>query len=245
MNKKNPRSLAIALAIILMTSGIITYFILSTGNEKASSEAIRVACVGDSLTQSSEYTLDLWELLGGNARYTVGNYTIEPKNDSALNSGARYAVGNFGAGSTTVLLNTETPYMNTSVFKDALEFQPNISIIMLGTNDAQPNLQQYNTSFVSDYITLITAFQELTGKPKIWIVLPPPIFSNQSGKISPEYFKLTIIPDIEQAARETNLPTIDVYSALANHADYFPDGVHPNRDGAKLIAEAIYNAIIS
>ena len=245
MNKKNPRSLAIALAIILMTSGITTYFILSAGNEKASSEAIRVACVGDSLTQSSEYTLDLWELLGGNARYTVGNYTIEPKNDSALNSGARYAVGNFGAGSTTVLLNTETPYINTSVFKEALEFQPNILIIMLGTNDAQPNLQQYNTSFVSDYITLITAFQELTGKPKIWIVLPPPIFSNQSGKISPEYFKLTIIPDIEQAARETNLPTIDVYSALANHADYFPDGVHPNRDGAKLIAEAIYNAIIS
>jgi acyl-CoA thioesterase-1 len=76
-------------------------------------------------------------------------------------------------------------------------------------------------------------------------VLPPPIFSNQSGKISPEYFKLTIIPDIEQAAEETNLPTIDVYSALASHADYFPDGVHPDRAGAKAIAETIYKAITS
>ena len=245
MNKKNSRVLAIVLIILFVASAIAAFLILTAEDEEPPSEAIRVACVGDSLTQSSEYTLDLWELLGGNARYTVGNYTIEPKNDSALNSGARYAVGNFGAGSTTVLLNTETPYMNTSVFKDALEFQPNISIIMLGTNDAQPNLQQYNTSFVSDYITLITAFQELTGKPKIWIVLPPPIFSNQSGKISPEYFKLTLIADIEQAANETNLPTIDVYSALAGYGDYFPDGVHPNKEGAELIAEAIYKAIIS
>jgi acyl-CoA thioesterase-1 len=245
MNKKNQRLLAIALTIVLVTSGITAYFILTAGNKKTSSELIRVACIGDSLTQSSVYTLEFWKLLGGNAPYTVGNYTIEPEDDSALDSDARYAVGNFGAGSTTVLLNTETPYMNTSVFKDALEFQPNIVIIMLGTNDAQPNLQQYNASFVSDYTTLITAFQELTSKPKIWIVLPPPIFSNQSGKISPEYFKLTLIPDIEQAAKETNLPTIDVYSALASHSDYFPDGVHPNRDGAKLIAETIYKAIIS
>jgi len=246
MNKRKSRLLAIALTIVLASSGITAYFVLTAGNKQPSSEAIRVACVGDSLTQSSVYTLELWKLLGGNARYTVDNYTIEPDDDNGAQvSGPRYAVSNFGAGSTTVLLNTETPYMNTSVFQEALEFQPNIVIIMLGTNDAQPNLHQYNTSFVADYITLINAFQTLASKPKIWIVLPPPIFSNQSGKISPEYFKLTLIPDIEQAANETNLPTIDVYSALAGHSDYFPDGVHPNRDGAKLIAETIYKTIIS
>ena len=246
MHKRKSRVLAIALTIVLVSSGIIAYILLSAENEKPSSEIIRVACVGDSLTQSTVYTLELWKLLGGSARYTVGNYTKEPyDNSSALGNGTRYAVSNFGAGSTTVLLNTETPYMNTSVFQDALEFQPNIVIIMLGTNDAQPNLHQYNASFVADYVTLITAFQELASKPKIWIVLPPPIFSDQGGKISPEYFKLTIIPDIEQAANETNLPTIDVYSALVGYADYFPDGVHPNRDGAQLIAETIYKAITS
>ena len=223
MNKRKSKLLAIAVTIVLVSSGVTAYFVLTAGNKQPSSGAIRVACVGDSLTQSTFYPYDLGLLLG------TANYTVR----------------NFGAGSTTVLLNTETPYMNTSVFQDALEFLPNIVIIMLGTNDAQPNLHEYNASFVADYVTLINAFQLLSSKPKIWIVLPPPIFSNQSGKISPEYFKLTLIADIEQAANETNLPTIDVYSALAGYGDYFPDGVHPNKEGAELIAEAIYKAIIS
>ena len=218
MNKKNFRLLAIGLVILLVVSGITAFFILAS-----SSDAIRVACVGDSLTQLTTYPYDLGMLLG------TANYTVR----------------NFGAGSTTISLNTETPYMNAIVFQEAMEFQPNIVIIMLGTNDAQPNLTQSNASLVNDYVKLVTAFQGLPSKPKIWSVLPPPVFSNQSGKIDPEYFQLTVIPCIEQAANETNLPIIDVYSALASYSDYFPDGVHPNSAGAKLIADEIYEAIIS
>jgi lysophospholipase L1-like esterase len=152
-------------------------------------------------------------------------------------------VGNFGVGGTTVLLNTETPYMHTSAYKDALAFQPDIVIIMLGTNDAQPNLKQYNASFVGDYVKLINSFKALESKPEIWIVLPPPIFSNQSGRMDPVYFTNTIIPDIRQAANQTNLPIINVYSALEDHPNYFTDGLHPNRSGAELIANEIYNSI--
>jgi lysophospholipase L1-like esterase len=246
MNKKNLKLLAIGLAILFVSSGITAYFILTEGNKKTASDATRVACVGNSITQSSGYPYELWKLLGSEANYTFGNYSLGPDEDSStLGSDVRYEVGNFGAGSTTVILNTETPYMNTSVFQSALEFQPNIVIIMLGTNDAQPNLHQYNTSFVEDYLMLVAAFQGLSSKPKIWIVLPPPIFSDQGGKISPEYFEFTVIPCIEQAANETNLPIIDVYSALASYSNYFPDGLHPNSEGAKLIADEIYKAIIA
>jgi acyl-CoA thioesterase-1 len=211
------------LVILLVSSGITAFFIFTNENDQTLSDKIRVACVGDSLTQSTEYPYDLWMLLG------TANYTLR----------------NFGAGGTMITLKSETPYMNTSVFQSALEFQPNIVIIMLGTNDAQPSVHQYNTSFVDDYKKLVYAFQALASKPKIWIVLPPPIFSNQSGKISPEYFKLTVIPCIEQAANETNLPIINVYSALASYSNYFPDGVHPNSAGAKLIVNEIYKAIAS
>ena len=62
--------------------------------------------------------------------------------------------------------------------------------------------------------------------------------------LSPEYFAHNVIPSIEQAANETNLPVINVYSALANYSYCFPDGVHPNSEGSKLIADEIYNAII-
>ena len=223
MDKKNSRLITIGLVVLLAASGITAFLILTAGDKKPSSDAIRVACVGDSLTQSTEYPYYLWNLLGTE----------------------NYALRNFGAGATTVLLNSETPYMNTTVFQDALDFQPDIVIIMLGTNDAQPSLHPYNSSFVGDYVKLVAEFQELSSNPKIWVVLPPPIFSDQGGKTSPEYFKNTIIPDIEQAANETNLPTIDVYSALASYPDYFPDGVHANREAAELMANEIYNALIS
>jgi acyl-CoA thioesterase I len=200
---------------------ITAAFIITAAENKIAPDAVRVACVGDSLTQSSAYPFDLAMHLGAE----------------------RYAVGNFGAGGTTISLNSETPYMNSSAFQRALKFQPNIVIIMLGTNDAQPSLLQYNASLSDNYKTLVATFQTLTSKPKIWIVLPPPIFDSQSGKIWPEYFGLTVIGSIEQAANQTGLPTIDVYSALATHPDYFPDGVHPNGAGAGLIANEIYKSL--
>jgi acyl-CoA thioesterase-1 len=221
MKKKNLTLLAIAIVILLVSLEIAAYFIFINEKNTSSPGSIRVACVGDSLTQSTRYPSDLWELLG-----------------------TSYSVHNFGVGSTTVSISSETPYMNTSAFQRALEFQPNIVVMMLGTNDAQPSLFSYNTSFVGDYVKLIGAFQALASKPRIWVVLPPPIFSNQSEIISSEYFRRTVIPSIEQAASETGVPIIDVYSSLVGYSNYFPDGVHPNRAAAKLIAEKIYKKII-
>ena len=217
MKKKTLTLLAIALILILISSTVIAYYILN--KEKNS---IRIACVGDSLTQLSEYPYKLWLLLGNET----------------------YSLRNFGMGSTTVSLSSETPYMNTIVFQDALEFQPNIVIVMLGTNDAQPSLHQYNASFVEDYSQLIHAFANLESNPEIWILLPPPIFSSEISKIDPQYFNQIIIPSIQETAKQNNLQTIDVFSIL-DSPDYFSDGVHINSEGAKLIANNIYKTIFT
>jgi len=74
--------------------------------------------------------------------------------------------------------------------------------------------------------------------------LPPPLFSNQSGKIDPEYLSSTIIPNIEIAAKNTGVNLINVYAVL-NSTNYFRDGEHPNDEGAQLIADTVYKAIIS
>ena len=73
--------------------------------------------------------------------------------------------------------------------------------------------------------------------------MPPPIFGDKGGSISPEYYANTIIPLIQQVADQTNLLTIDVYSALLDASEYFPDGLHPNTEGGTLIAEEIYKAL--
>ena len=221
MNKKKLMLLAVGLAILIVSSGVVSLLFLTFGNKKPSADKIRVACVGDSITGGTDYPAELWMLLGAN-----------------------YTVGNFGVGGSAVSLDSGKPYMNESVFQDAKEFQPTIVIIMLGTNDANPLISPDNVSFVEDYVKLVGAFQALSTKPKIYLVKPPPVFSNGTG-LSPEYFVSNVIPSIEEVANEINLPIINVYSALVNSSDFFPDGVHPDGEGAKLIANEIYKAITS
>ena len=219
MNNKKVMLLAIALTILALSSGAAAFY-MSILNKNNSDSKIRVACVGDSITGGTQYPADLWMLLGS----------------------ANYTVGNFGVGGSTASLDSWNPYINNSAFQDSKEFKPNIVIIMLGTNDANPLIRRGNGSFVNDYVKLVTEFQELSSKPKIFIVKPPPIFSNGTTP-SAEYFKNNVIPQIEQVANQTNLPIIDVYSALTNYSEFFHDGVHPDEQGAILIANEIYMAI--
>ena len=176
--------------------------------------------MGDSLTEGSDYPGDLWMLLGRN-----------------------YTVGAFGHGGTTISINA-TPYVHEAVFQEAKEFNPDIVIIMLGTNDALPSFKIYNSTIVADYLKLIGEFQALQNMPQVWIALPPPIWHNGTG-LSTEFYQQTIIPYIKEVANKTGLPTINVYEAVVDHPEYFPDGVHPNSKGSELIAEAIYKALFS
>jgi acyl-CoA thioesterase-1 len=194
---------------------------MSNLNKNNLGDKIRVACVGDSITGGTDYPADLWMLLGS----------------------SNFKVGNYGVGGSTVAIDPWNPYINSSAFQEAKEFQPNIVIIMLGTNDANPLIRRNNGSFVNDYVKLVEEFQALASKPKIYLVKPPPIFCNGTTP-SAEYFSDNVIPTIEQVANQTNLPIIDVYSALINYSKFFRDGVHPNEQGAILIANEIYKAII-
>jgi acyl-CoA thioesterase I len=218
MNKKKLMLLAIGLAILVTLSGGASFFMLS-GSKDISSDKIRVACVGDSITGGTYYPDDLWMLLGSN-----------------------YVVDNFGVGGTAASLDSLSPYMHQIEFQRAKQFQPNIVIIMLGTNDANAIITPNNGSFVSSYVRLVEAFQALSIPPKIWLVKPPPVFSNGSTP-SAEFLENNIIPGVDQVAQLTNTPVIDVHSALSNCSRFFPDGVHPDPDGSQLIANEIYRVI--
>jgi lysophospholipase L1-like esterase len=182
-------------------------------------KTIKVACVGDSITANFGYPETLQDLLG-----------------------KKYLVGNFGLGGTTVTLDGDTPYMYEPVFREAKESQPDIIIIMLGTNDAHPALYKYNGNFVNDYITLVQSFKNLNSKPQIWIVKSPPIVNNGTG-LSSEFFSQNILPKIEEVAQRTGLPLIDAYTPLLGKPEYFIDGVHPTYEGAMMIANEAYKAI--
>ena len=212
---------AIGISILIVSSFLMVLFFESLGNRAYPLIAIRVACIGDSITEGTKYSSDLQAMLGGG-----------------------YAVGNFGAGASTVSLESNKPYMNQTAFLKAKEFLPRIVIIMLGTNDASPANYQHIDDFAADYKKLIGEFQSLPSKPEVWLVKPPPIFNDGLG-LNTTDFQQGVIPRIEQVANELGLHLIDVYTALINHPEYFLDGVHPNGEGAKLIANVIYEAITS
>ena len=86
--------------------------------------------------------------------------------------------------------------------------------------------------------------QEINSKPQIFIVEPPPIFNNTLGLNGTDYAQ-GIIPRIQEVASQLGLPTINVYTPLLNYSEYFPDGIHPNAEGASIIANIIYSAITS
>ena len=216
--KTKMKLLAVTIAILILAPAITGLQTMNLQSKKFFTP-IRVACVGDSITQNSGYPYDLQALLGAN-----------------------FSVGNFGVSQSTVLLNSFKPYMDQPQFQMGLDFQPQIVIIMLGTNDDLQGLRLYNESFENDYEQLVGSFQRLTTKPQIWIMTPPPIFSNSSD-LSPSYLSNTIIPMTQNVAHKMGLPTIDVYDTFIDHPDYFLDGVHPNSQGAELIAKDVYDKI--
>jgi acyl-CoA thioesterase I len=189
---------------------------------KTQSHILRVALVGDSITQNSQYPKYLQSLLGEN-----------------------YSVQNFGVSGSTVSLRSWKPYMNQTAFQNALNFTPDIVIVMLGTNDDLAGARVYNSQFETDYTTLISSFKQLQSQPQILIAEPPPIF-NDSADLNPAFLSTTIIPETLNVASNLNLPVIDVYSAFGNHTDYYnPDEIHPNSDGSAVIASTVYDAISS
>ena len=182
-------------------------------------KSIRVACVGDSITELSTYPTDLQELLG-----------------------STYYVREFGVVGTTVLVDTYHPYIDQHRFKSSREFLPDIVVVLLGTNDARTDNYRSIVNFVVDYKQLISEVQELESNPRIILVTPPPIFENTLD-LHNEYLLEGVIPGIKQVADEIGLTLVDLYTILDGHSEYFVDGVHPNYDGARIIAGEIHRAI--
>jgi acyl-CoA thioesterase I len=208
---------ALGLVVIIALSGVAA----TTFAMNCMPRIIRIACVGDSITEGSGYTSNLQMLLG---------YS--------------YSVRNFGVSGSTASIDSKIPYVNQTKFQNALDFKPDIVVIMLGTNDANAEITYNIEGFEQDYAQLVNAFAQLESKPDIIAVKSPPIFAANTAWNNTELTDI-VIPSIEHFADQMNLETIDVYSALESHSDYFFDGIHPNEKGAALIASAVYDGLTS
>jgi lysophospholipase L1-like esterase len=190
-------------------------------------DAVRVACVGDSITYG---------------------YGVEDRTKNCYPAvlqkllGEKYDVRNFGVSGATLLNAGDRPYTKEKAYKDALAFNPHVVVIKLGSNDTKPQNWKHADDYAGDYKALIESFQKLETKPKVYLCTPVPAYPAAFG-ITDEVLKTGVKPKVEALGKEPKLPVIDLYAALSDKPKLFPDKVHPNAEGAKLIAETVHAAI--
>jgi lysophospholipase L1-like esterase len=188
-------------------------------------EPIKIACVGDSITQGAgaksgqSYPAQLQALLGDG-----------------------YKVGNFGVSGRTLLKKGDFPYWKEKKYQDALAMEPAIVIIMLGTNDTKPQNWKFEAEFDADYRELVKSFQMLKSKPKVFVCRPVPVPGEGNYGINEENIQKEI-PRVDALAKELGCGVIDMHAALEKFPELLPDRVHPNTAGAGEMAKAAAKAI--
>ena len=204
--------------------GVATLFALSVSVEAA--EKIRVACVGDSITvgvgagKGKGWPMQLQELLGD-----------------------KFEVKGYAKSGTTLSTKGDSPYVTKGPWQDAQNFNAQIVIIKLGTNDTKPKNITQVESFVPDLTAMVDTLNGLKTKSKIFLCLPCYVPPPGNFGINEESLVSGIIPAINKVAADKKLPIIDVHAATKDHPEVFPDRVHPNDAGAEIIAKTVYAAI--
>jgi len=193
-------------------------------NPASFTEPVRIACVGDSITygagtDGNSYPKQLQELLGN-----------------------QWEVGNFGVSGRTLLRKGDHPYWNEQAYRDAIDFKPNVVIIKLGTNDTKPQNIVHQGEFIDDFRDLVKSFLELQSKPRVFICRPVPVIGKGNFNITEENLQ-KLLPHIDAVAKELNVGLIDMYAALEKKPEFIPDGVHPNSEGAALMAQAAFTSL--
>ncbi|MEG1372171.1 MAG: GDSL-type esterase/lipase family protein [Mucinivorans sp.] len=191
---------------------------------------IKVACVGNSVTYG--YLVENREV---NAYPAVLQRML----------GAAYQVENFGRSGATLLNNGHNPYIKTAEYRRAVDFKADVVVIHLGLNDTDPrNYPRYREQFIPNYLALIDTFRMANPKARIIVAQMSPIFHNHwRFKAGTHDWYQLIQKDIATVAQMAGLETFSFQDLLYMHPNLFPDAIHPNVQGAKMMAGRVFSAI--
>ncbi|MBQ9250489.1 MAG: hypothetical protein IJ179_09015 [Oscillospiraceae bacterium] len=190
----------------------------------------RVACVGDSITYGCLLPGQPWNSYPRQLGRLLGN---------------GYCVGNFGYSNRTALKGGNHPYTVEKLYQWSLDYQPDIVLLMLGSNDTKA-VNWDAAAYARDLGELIDSYRSLESSPRVWLLLPPPAFPFR-GKvlwdIRSEVLEQEVLPICRQVAAEKKIPVIDTHTPFIGKKELFMDGLHPGARGGKLLAETVYGAI--
>lgn len=196
----------------------------------AQQHRIKVACIGNSITYGYElpdratqsYPVQLQKMLGES-----------------------YQVENFGKSGATLLNKGHRPYMQQDEYHRAIDFAGDIVVIHLGINDTDPrDWPDYRDFFVKDYIALIDSFRVANPEARIMIARLTPIADRHPRFLSgTRDWHGEIQLAIENVACYAGVQLIDFHKPLYPYPFMLTDAVHPDPEGAFVLAQTVYSAI--
>lgn len=228
MNSKTFIKTGIALAAAAMMPSAVFLTLSRPEKEKKKKPGTgTIICIGDSIT------------------FGAGVLTSRKKDawpyllDSLM--GQEAEVLNYGISGATMIRKADTPYKED--FYRAVEIMdPQTILLMLGTNDSKR--QNWDAgSFAEDYEDFLKRFMK-EGR-EIILMYPPKAFPKKGKEVSvygirDHEIREGSIPVIQKLADQYSLRVIDLYALTENHPEYLGDGVHPNKQGNRIIAAHIH-----
>lgn len=209
---------------------LLLIFALMLLSQHALTAKTRVACVGNSITYGY-----------GLADPSTESYPARLQ----VMLGDEYEVGNFGRSGATLLRQGHRPYNEQPEYRAAIDFKADIAVIHLGVNDTDPrNWPVYGDRFISDYVSLIDSLRATNPDIRIIIAQLTPIgASHYRFRSGTRQWLREIRPAIRKVAEATGAEVIDFDRPLRYRQNLMPDAIHPDAEGALLLAETVRGAI--
>ena len=239
---KMTASMVLASLVILSIVGIgVFIYLYNNGlsglynNTEPKEGQIRVACVGDSITYG--HSVSGW---GKNHYPAVLQQLL----------GDGYHVANFGVSGACVNKNGNKPYISRTIYEESIEYDADILVLMLGSNDSKPKNWIDMETFLEQHHELLDTYLKKENRPKVYIGICAKSYyvgGDDSGlakySIRPEIVDQIAVALKEKYEKE-DVEIVDIHELTAKHPEWFvKDGVHPNKDGAKAIANEVARMI--
>lgn len=185
---------------------------------------IKIACIGDSITEgfglknscTDSYPIILGYMLGDN-----------------------YEVRNFGITGKCVQKDSNDPYWKSGRIPRIKEFDPDIFIVKLGTNDSKLVNWKSCDAFQTDYEAYLDEVAN-PNKKQTFILATGAWVKKDAIGITRKVMTEGVNPTVLKIAKKRGLKVIDFHSLLENRPDWYCDDIHPNEHGAYKMAELAY-----
>lgn len=188
--------------------------------------SLKVACVGDSLTYGT----------GAANRFTDSWPSVLAAAEGPLD----LTTLNFGSYGRTVTPNRFLAYTNTRTYRQSLEADADVYLVMLGSNDLL--LRGWERSLPQAYRTLLQSYINLPQKPEVIVILPPDLYYKNFLRYT--NVKIDDLRQMERRiAEELGLDVIDLSEVSGDMEDYCIDGGHYNSEGYAIFGSYIYEQL--